>query len=63
MSGSGQLEWTDGRVYKGKFKDGMRHGHGIMVWPGMEITSDLIRAIDGKTYEGEWKRDKMHGKV
>ncbi len=38
-----------GDLYKGEFKDGMRHGYGIQTW------------ADGDRYEGEFRNDKSHG--
>jgi len=50
------LEWkeehkfTNGAVYKGYWKNGMRHGEGTQIWP------------DGARYEGFWRKNKAHGK-
>ena len=36
--------------YKGDTHNGMRHGHGLCaIFP------------EGRTYEGDWRHDKMHG--
>ena len=37
-------------MYKGGYKDGLKHGWGIFVWE------------DGMQYEGEWLNGKQHGK-
>lgn len=43
--------FDEGATYKGEFKDGKRHGQGI------------LKDADGKViYEGEWKDDKPDGK-
>ena len=36
-------------IYTGNFEDGMRHGIGKII------------CADGRTYEGEWKRDQRSG--
>ena len=42
-------KWEDGKVYKGEFLDGKRHGRGSISYP------------DGSTYDGEWLDDLRHG--
>jgi hypothetical protein len=37
-------------TFIGYMKDGMRHGHGVQVWP------------DGARYEGEWSKNQANGK-
>ena len=39
----------NGDVYQGAFKDGKKHGKGI------------LRTRNDRSYEGEWKYDKPHG--
>ncbi len=34
---------SNGHVYNGEYKDGIRHGQGVYKW------------ADGKIYEGEWR--------
>lgn len=43
-------KYTNGSKYEGDFKDGIRHGRGIMTWK------------DGAKYDGEWKDGMRHGK-
>lgn len=46
----GPMEYvSNGAVYKGQMKHGLRHGAGIQVWR------------DGSRYEGEWQNDKANG--
>lgn len=40
----------DGAIYRGQWKNNMKHGKGVQIWP------------DGAKYEGEWKWDKANGK-
>ncbi len=40
----------NGGSYKGQWKEGTRDGYGKHMW------------IDGSFYEGEWLKDKAHGK-
>jgi hypothetical protein len=47
-SGNGTLEWQDGTFYRGEFRGGNRHGHGLQTY------------IDG-TYEGQWVNDEKNG--
>ena len=45
------VKFEEGTKYEGEFKDGKRHGQGI------------LKDSDGKIiYEGEWKDDKPDGK-
>lgn len=44
------LKSSDGSVYEGECKDGIRHGQGIYTW------------VSGNRYEGAWKEGKRHGK-
>ena len=50
MDGKGTLTWTDGRSYKGEFKNDLKHGYGIFEWS------------DGRIYDGQWNKGKFHGK-
>jgi len=44
------LNYPDGRVYEGKFKDNKPFGYGVRIWP------------DGKKYEGYWDDENASGK-
>ena len=48
-NGEGRLEYEDGRVYDGEWKDGKFHGQGIFIYQ-----SDTI-------YDGQWKNNIMNG--
>ena len=45
----GVQTFENGDVYQGAFKDGKKHGKGI------------LRTRNDRSYEGEWKYDKPHG--
>jgi len=45
----GVQTFENGDVYQGTFKDGKKHGKGI------------LRTRNDRSYEGEWKYDKPHG--
>lgn len=49
-TGYGETSWSDGKVYKGHYKDDKKHGSGTFMWE------------NGRTYEGEWFNGKQHGK-
>ncbi|GAB4856576.1 Phosphatidylinositol 4-phosphate 5-kinase 9 [Ancistrocladus abbreviatus] len=47
--GSGKYIWSDGCIYEGDWRRGMRHGNGKLQWPS------------GAAYEGEFSGGYMHG--
>ena len=49
MHGEGELQWPDGKVYHGSFRQNQQYGYGIQAEP------------NGTVYEGEWKDGKMNG--
>jgi len=66
------FRYNNGAVYSGQFKNEMRHGYGIQVWPDgarYEGYWQFNKAkgkgkfyhIDGDIYEGEWNDDKANG--
>ena len=48
INGKGKKVWSNGRVYIGDFKNGLRDGNGI-------------NEINGHRYEGDWKEGKLNG--
>jgi hypothetical protein len=46
MDGVGIYTWSDGRVYKGEYKDDKKHGYGEYSW------------ADGRVYCGFWSKGK-----
>ena len=50
MQGEGEYTWSDGRSYKGSWKNNKMNGTGLYKWP------------DGRKYEGEYENDMKHGK-
>ena len=45
----GTFNYDSGHIYNGEFKNGVRHGYGILIWPS------------GIKYEGEWIDDFRNG--
>ena len=48
IDGKGKKVWSNGKVYIGDFKNGLRDGSGIS-------------ELNGYKYNGEWKEDLLHG--
>uniref|UniRef100_A0A8C5PBD3 ALS2 C-terminal like n=2 Tax=Leptobrachium leishanense TaxID=445787 RepID=A0A8C5PBD3_9ANUR len=53
MLGYGICEFADESVYKGYFKDNMRHGYGVL--------ENLASGSNPFKYTGNWYKDKMSG--
>ncbi|KAK3595359.1 hypothetical protein CHS0354_008782 [Potamilus streckersoni] len=53
MHGMGQMKYSDGRCYKGKFKNGQQTGYGRLNQPIGDKSEDVL--------EGTWKNCKLHG--
>jgi hypothetical protein len=51
-SGNGTLNFKNGDVYEGEFKNSKPHGQGKMTFNNK----------DGRIYTGEWMKGKFHGK-
>ena len=49
LSGKGTLQWSNGDIYEGDFKEGFREGLGKLV------------EASGRTYEGSWVRSLRQG--
>ena len=71
VNGSGTMVSSTGHKYTGEFKDGVRHGKGIMLLPGgrkivgvwveNEIREGTFTAPDGLIYEGHWEFRERNG--
>ena len=59
ITGKGTYSGNDGSLYTGDFKEGKKHGHGILLIK-IYIGSQLYPNKD--KYEGLWENDKRHGK-
>ncbi len=47
MQGSGRMVWPCGTIYKGSFRDGCRHGSGLLILPdGQEVWLDYDRGSE-----------------
>lgn len=49
MHGMGELQYQDGRNYRGHYWNDQKHGRGIFTW------------TSGKKYDGGWRNSKQHG--
>jgi len=71
VDGKGTMVFATGHKYTGEFKDGVRHGEGIMqmpggrkivsVWVNNEIRTGTYSAPDGVVYEGQWEFRERNG--
>jgi 1-phosphatidylinositol-4-phosphate 5-kinase len=70
--GSGCYIWSDGCVYEGEWRRGLRHGQGKTLWPtGAAYTGDYsggyiygqgtYTGLNNSTYKGGWKLNLKHG--
>eukprot|EP00409_Alexandrium_fundyense_P005788 CAMPEP_0185905558 /NCGR_PEP_ID=MMETSP0196C-20130402/4766_1 /TAXON_ID=2932 /ORGANISM="Alexandrium fundyense, Strain CCMP1719" /LENGTH=132 /DNA_ID=CAMNT_0028625115 /DNA_START=100 /DNA_END=495 /DNA_ORIENTATION=- len=69
----GPVELDNGVTYIGQWRDGHRHGHGIIVRPDggkyegqfendRACGSGKFAHSNGDLYDGQWLNDKAHGK-
>jgi hypothetical protein len=71
VNGYGTLVTTTGQKFIGNFKDGMRHGKGVLLLPGgrklegtwqqNEIVEGTYTLPDGTKYVGQWKFRERYG--
>jgi len=71
VNGKGTMVYATGHQFTGGFKDGGRHGDGVMlmpggrkivgVWENNEIIEGTYTQPDGTTYEGQWKFRERDG--
>ena len=71
VNGKGTMVYATGHQFTGGFKDGGRHGDGVMlmpggrkivgVWENNEIKEGTYTQPDGTTYEGEWMFRERNG--
>ncbi|KAL2323187.1 hypothetical protein Fmac_027566 [Flemingia macrophylla] len=70
--GHGKYVWSDGCVYEGEWRRGMRNGFGKMQWPSGimyegEFSGGYIHSTgtyigpDNLTYKGRWRLNLKHG--
>lgn len=48
--GDGKVEWLNGDVYEGRFRNGLREGEGTLAY------------ANGRKYQGEWRGSKREGR-
>ena len=77
--GYAKMDFLNGEVYEGEFKENKKHGKGVYVWPsgndrqqyagefknGLYEGEGIMTYYDGTKYEGSFKEDKRtgHGKL
>jgi hypothetical protein len=71
VNGNGTMVYSTGHKYTGPFKDGGRHGEGVMLLPGgrkivgvwveNEIREGTFTGSDGSIYEGHWEFRERNG--
>jgi len=71
VNGKGTMVFSTGHRYTGGFKDGLRHGEGVLLMPGgrkivgvweyNEIREGTYTQPDGSTYEGQWMFRERNG--
>jgi hypothetical protein len=71
VNGKGTMVYATGHRYTGGFKDGVRHGEGILLMPGKrkmegvwlenEIRQGKFTGSDGTVYEGQWEFRERNG--
>ena len=60
LEGVGHAKYGHVGDYIGEFKNGKRHGYGLMKYTDPEHTCEWLPETEG-TYLGEWRDDKRHG--
>ena len=69
----GPYLYNKGGVYFGQYRNGLRHGQGLQIWPDGSYyegywENDLVNGIgrlvasEGDVYEGQWLNGKTNGK-
>jgi hypothetical protein len=71
VNGTGTMVFSTGHKFTGGFKEGLRHGEGVLLMPGKrkivgvwqdnEIIEGTITYPDGRTYSGQWKFRERSG--
>ena len=71
VNGRGTMVFSTGHKYTGGFKDGVRHGNGVLLMPGdrkivgvwvdNEIREGTFTDSDGTIYEGQWEFRERNG--
>jgi hypothetical protein len=68
------IKYSDGQIYRGSVRNGLRSGNGHNVWPdGQEYKGEWQENSrngrgthswkDGRTVTGDWKDGHLHGKI
>ncbi|KAJ7972328.1 Phosphatidylinositol 4-phosphate 5-kinase [Quillaja saponaria] len=70
--GNGKYVWSDGCIYDGEWRRGMRHGNGRILWPSGavyegELSGGYVHGSgtyigpDNLNYKGRWRLNLKHG--
>jgi hypothetical protein len=72
VNGKGTMNYSTGHKFTGEFKDGVRHGEGVLLLPGgrkmvgvwvdNSIREGTFTASDGTIYEGQWEFRERNGR-
>lgn len=60
LNGVGKAKYGELGEYVGEFKDGLRHGFGVMKYEDPKHLCEWFNETEG-IYTGEWREDKRHG--
>lgn len=55
-NGYGECFYSDGRIYKGFWKNGMKHGNGMLIFPCVNCSGDSV--VTGIWFHDEFLRSK-----
>ena len=71
VNGRGTMVYATGHRFTGEFKNGVRHGRGVLLMPGNrkiegvwvdnEIRQGKFTGADGTVYEGQWEFRERNG--
>ena len=71
VNGRGTMVYATGHRFTGEFKNGTRHGQGVLLMPGNrkiegvwvdnEIRQGKFTGADGTVYEGQWEFRERNG--
>jgi len=72
VNGKGTMVYSTGHKFTGSFKEGMRHGEGVLLMPGNrklvgvwidnEVREGTFWGSDGSKYVGQWQYRERNGR-
>eukprot|EP00945_MAST-04E_sp_MAST-4E-sp1_P004133 g4133.t1 len=60
FTGHGTVEWTDGRIWKGPWKNGQPHGHGVLTYADGDVVHGNFEHGHCKECEDEHRAHYEH---